>query len=597
MFWGMGNETNHAVDSKYAVAEDTTRIITARRVSDGSASKYVTHTDNNLALENLLRCTIRGWYNKDVKNLSPNDAQHCGTEDHQQNMLIASGRFGTGNLCTWLYEDHGADREYLNAPLLHVNPKGYVDSYRFPKYAYFLWQATYGEKPMVFIQPHFWRKQYNGQLKDINVSSNCDTVELFVNGVSQGLQFPDAGNFHNVTFRNIAVTPGTLSAIGRINGQKVTGSVKMAGQSSKIVVTASHKKIGATMSSVVIIKADITDSTGSHIYGATNTVRWSILGPATLAGPQVYESDIAKHHSMEGTMYIDMPVANVIRSTGKPGTIIVTVSSPGLASGSCRITAEEVLPDNSVILEPVPAPEGRAAVARNPVSASPPPEVKKEIRDNADEIILAPSDKGRYLSFVSAYVLMANPGLDTSSIEFMALADMFADHLVSNSGRLIADDYNFFANNYNTCRELARYVGNTSLPAAFRSAVRRDYARRIIKEGMSINLPAEEAMLKSIPSEGNIVYVQDKDALSAGRNGVLTSETDLAAIVALVHPEFKDWPAGSKAKVLEQVAGFNPFIITTLKGEVVNDRKINKAFYRIVKGEPVWIPAISYLER
>ena len=39
MLWSMGNETNHAVDSKFAVAEDTTRILTARRVSDGSAGK------------------------------------------------------------------------------------------------------------------------------------------------------------------------------------------------------------------------------------------------------------------------------------------------------------------------------------------------------------------------------------------------------------------------------------------------------------------------------------------------------------------------------------------------------------------------------
>ena len=96
MFWSMGNETNHAVDSKFAVAEDTTRILTARRVTDGSAGAFVKHTDENLAIENLLRCTIRGWYNKDVKNLEPSDGQQSGTEEHQQNMLKASGKFGTG---------------------------------------------------------------------------------------------------------------------------------------------------------------------------------------------------------------------------------------------------------------------------------------------------------------------------------------------------------------------------------------------------------------------------------------------------------------------------------------------------------------------
>ncbi|MDP4292409.1 MAG: glycoside hydrolase family 2 TIM barrel-domain containing protein, partial [Bacteroidota bacterium] len=205
MLWSMGNETNHAVDSKYAIAEDTTRILTARRVLEGSAGAYVKHTDENLSIENLLRCTIRGWYNKDVKDLEPKDSQHSGTEEHQQNMLIESGRFGTGNLCTWIYADHGCDREYVNSPLKHINPKGYVDAYRIPKYAYYLWEATYSKKPMVFIMPHFWRTQYLDQQKDIRINSNCDTVELKVNGQSLGFQYPDASNFHSVTFSNVKV--------------------------------------------------------------------------------------------------------------------------------------------------------------------------------------------------------------------------------------------------------------------------------------------------------------------------------------------------------------------------------------------------------
>ncbi len=220
MIWSMGNETNHAVDSKFAVAEDTTRILTARRVTDGSAGAFVRHTDDNLPIENLLRCTVRGWYNTDVKDLEPSDPQHCGTEEHQQNMLKASGLFGTGNLCTWIYEDHGADREYLNAPLLHVNPKGYVDVYRVPKYAYYFWQATYAEKPMVFIQPHYWRTQYLGQKKDIVVNSNCDKIELKVNGVTKGSVTPDDKDFNSVTFKDITIESGTISAVGTMDGEK-----------------------------------------------------------------------------------------------------------------------------------------------------------------------------------------------------------------------------------------------------------------------------------------------------------------------------------------------------------------------------------------
>ena len=49
MFWSMGNETNHAVDSKFAIAEDTTRILTARRLLTDQQGHCVKHTDENLA--------------------------------------------------------------------------------------------------------------------------------------------------------------------------------------------------------------------------------------------------------------------------------------------------------------------------------------------------------------------------------------------------------------------------------------------------------------------------------------------------------------------------------------------------------------------
>lgn len=461
MLWSMGNETNHAVDSKYAVAEDTTRILTARRVTEGSAGAFVKHTDDNLSLENLLRCTIRGWYNIDVKDLEPSDSQHSGTEEHQQNMLIASGRFGPGNLCTWIYADHGADREYLNEPVLHINPKGYVDSYRIPKYAYYFWQANYYDKPMIFILPHFWRSQYTGQLKDINIDSNCDTVELFVNGSSKGFQFPGEANFHNVAFRNILIGKGTLSATGRKNGHTVTEKINMAGDPARIRLTSSHSRLPADRSSVAIITADIIDSAGIHVYGATNTIKWIVTGPANLAGPETYESDINKHHQMDGTMYTDMPVANIIRSDGTPGKIKVTVSASGLASGSIELTAEEVNNGNSMITEPALSNNGRLKVVKNNSTEANIAPVVQEMKQTVDEINLTKSGKSEYSDYIRNYILKNNSNLDSSSVELGTIVEMFATQMVNNSGRLIADDYNFSVDHFNKCREITKSIDNS----------------------------------------------------------------------------------------------------------------------------------------
>jgi len=92
----------------------------------------------------------------------------------------------------------------------------------------------------------------------------------------------------------------------------------MAGEPAKIVVTGSQNKVKADRGSVVIITADIVDSRGIHVQAPIIQLNGTLTGPATLVGPSVYESDINKHHEIDGVWYMEMPVSNVIRSTGKP---------------------------------------------------------------------------------------------------------------------------------------------------------------------------------------------------------------------------------------------------------------------------------------
>jgi beta-galactosidase len=598
MFWSMGNETNHAVDSKFAVAEDTTRIITARRVSDGSAGAFVKHTDENLAIENLLRCTIRGWYNKDVKNLEPADEQHSGTEEHQQNMLKASGRFGTGNLCTWLYEDHGADREYLNSPMLHVNPKGYVDVYRVPKYAYYFWQATYHDKPMVFIQPHYWRSHYIGQEKDIVVNSNCEKVELRVNGASKGTLIPDESNFHSVTFKNITIEKGTVTVVGIMAGKTVTSQIVMATDPAKIVLTGSQREIVADRGSVVIITADIMDIAGNHVYGATNSVKWSVTGPATLAGPANYESDINKHHSMDGVWYMDMPVSNVIRSTGKPGKIHITVSGSGLASGSFDIIAVEAKTDNKAVLEPPLSDEGRKPVTRPEMVVYRLDETPREIKLTFDDLNLGTSDRNGYARSIKAVIIKSNPAIDTSSVEFRSLLKLFATHLVNNNGRLIADDYNFNVEHYNNCRVISGYINATKLPALYKDGLKMFYSETIIMKGNEKNSGDEMNWMNWIPSGGTVVVSQEGNNPAWPKGTIITPRTELVDLIAAVHPAFIKYSDEAKERAVIFISKMNPFVsvnfISNQPGEG-DQKNVTGVSYIAEKGKPILIPLIKFI--
>jgi beta-galactosidase len=97
--------------------------------------------------------------------------------------------------------------------------------------------------------------------------------------------------------------------------------------------------VDAAPGGVFIVTADITDKAGNHIYGARNTVRWEVEGPATLVGPAEYVSQFGDEAARTGSLYIDMPVSNVVRPTGEPGEIRVRVSADGLASAETVVRA------------------------------------------------------------------------------------------------------------------------------------------------------------------------------------------------------------------------------------------------------------------
>ena len=598
MFWSMGNETNHAADSKFAFAEDTTRILTARMVTGGSAGTFVKHDDENLAIENLARCTIRGWYNTDVKNLEPKDGQQSGTEEYHMKMLKASEKFGKENLCIWLYEDHGTEKAYLNSPLVHVSPNGYVDVYRVPKYAYYFWQANYSKNPMVFIQPHYWRSQYLGQLRDIVVNSNCEKVELLVNGVSKGYKLLDQTNFHSVTFNNVPVEAGTLTVIATRDGKIFKKEVVMAGRPAKLILTGTQNKIIADHSSVAIMKADIVDTWGNHVYGASNTVKWTVSGPATLVGPAVYESDINKQGQKDGVWYIDMPVSNVIRSTGKPGNIHISVSSSGLVSGTFDIESEEFKPDNSVIAEPVLHDEGRMTAPKIIIGSNAADEAPHEIIAALEDLNLSNSDKTGYERSVKDYIIMNNPLVDTSSVEFKTLTDLLALQLVNSAGHLKAEDYNFSVTHYNSCRLISKYIKSTKLPAPFKDGLKKYYSDAIIRKGNEKDAGNEMNWLNWIPSGGTVVIVQNEKSSTGEKGIIFTSDTNLEEIIKSVYPQFANFSPEARERALIFTSKANPYVHINSESEQTKDgdnTQKSKISYTAEKGQPILIPLLKFI--
>jgi beta-galactosidase len=141
---------------------------------------------------------------------------------------------------------------------------------------------------MLFIA-NYWNDPTDKQVK---IYSNCDQVELFLNGKSLGKQLPDTGRVNNnlkhapFTF-NCNYQAGTLSAKGYISGKEsATAERKTPEQASQLVldVDYSGKKLVAGHNDVVFVYVSVADKNGTVIPTATNGIRLSLEGGAEVIG-------------------------------------------------------------------------------------------------------------------------------------------------------------------------------------------------------------------------------------------------------------------------------------------------------------------------
>ncbi len=96
----------------------------------------------------------------------------------------------------WVFKDFSTPLRPEN-PVPFVNQKGAVERDLTPKESYYVYQSYWSEKPMVRVYGHSWPVRWGkaGEKSWVHVYSNCDEVELWLNGVSQGTRKRDSQDF------------------------------------------------------------------------------------------------------------------------------------------------------------------------------------------------------------------------------------------------------------------------------------------------------------------------------------------------------------------------------------------------------------------
>lgn len=210
---------------------------------------------------------------------------------------------------------------------------GFMDICGFPKDSYYYYKAWWTNKAVLHLFPHWNWSGKEGQEIPVWVHSNCDEVELFLNGVSQGKQ--SVTPLHHLEWK-VKYAPGKLVAKGMRKGVPIEATRETTGAAAAIRLTADRSEITADNADLAVVTVEIIDAAGWVVPVANDKVTFTLSGPAKLIGvgngdPSSHEPDKADSRSAFNGL-----AQAIVQSTHAPGEIVFEAAAPNL--GSARIT-------------------------------------------------------------------------------------------------------------------------------------------------------------------------------------------------------------------------------------------------------------------
>ena len=305
------------------------------------------------------------------------DKNDAGKKGGDEGMLIQSdnaqesvqtirsrGKNWLGASMYWDYADYAG----FDAGMLTYC--GVVDLHRIPKHSAYFYQSQrdasvdmseYGVKtgPMVYIA-NTWDEKAD---KKVRIFSNCDTVELFLNGKSLGekghdktiwgphgdvdpSQHPSVNSGKEISAESIKNAPitfdlakyekGELKAVGKIDGKEVAEYVRKSPETASEIKLRpeSDAQVALDGSSAKLVWIDITDKNGTVVPSAYTDVKLEVEGPGLVVG--------SKTITTKGGQ-----LAVWVRSKRGEGDITLKASADGLKTATVTIPTSKVegLPD------------------------------------------------------------------------------------------------------------------------------------------------------------------------------------------------------------------------------------------------------------
>ena len=225
-----------------------------------------------------------------------------------------------------------------------------------PKDTYYFWQSLWTDRPVLHLFPHWSWPGRTGQTIPVLAYTNCNIVELFLNGRSLGekrLEFPaqgTSGGWNSYALPVVNATTGDLhlswdvpyaAGVLRAVGRRRDGTacavdeVRTAGAPAAIRLAADRDTITTGRGDVAHVALEIVDSAGTVVPVAGDLVRFTVAGGEIVAVDNADLRDHDPYRSDRRRAFEGRGLA-ILRAT-VPGTLRLTAAADGLREASVTI--------------------------------------------------------------------------------------------------------------------------------------------------------------------------------------------------------------------------------------------------------------------
>lgn len=299
--------------------------------------------------EETTGCGTRGWYFKDEKYPGRMVSLNRTMEQNYENIIERGWKFyderpWAAGLFYWTGFDYRGEPNPLSYPA-HDSEFGILDYCGFPKDEAYYLKSWWTDEPVLHIFPHWNLQGHEGEEVEVWAYSNCDEVELTVNGKKLGRQ-PMPRNGH-LKWKAV-YQPGRMEATGYKNGRRIlTKTIETTKAAAKVVLKADRHQIAADGQDMAIVNIELHDQKGRFVPNACPVLTFCLEGDASIIGcgngdPSYLGSD---HPDKQPCHTFSIPAFNgraqVLIQSGKlPSTVTLKCTADGLKYGLLTITTK-----------------------------------------------------------------------------------------------------------------------------------------------------------------------------------------------------------------------------------------------------------------